>query len=331
MWHCNGRFNSPEQPQPGDHGFDYWFATQNNAAPSHHNPVNFVRNGKPVGPLEGYSSTIIVDEALTWLRARDPKQPFCLFVWFHTPHEPIATGEKFVEMYTGAEPAERRMYYGNVTQMDHEAGRLLKAVDEMALRDNTFVLFSSDNGPETLKRYATAVRSYGSPGPLRGMKLHMYEGGIRVPGIVRWPGKIAAGRISHEPICGTDIMPTLCSIAGVKPAADRVIDGSVMLPALEGKPVKRTVPLYWQYDRAISQPRIAMRQGDWKILADAMLDRFELYNLVDDPRETTDLAARRPDRVRDMSGTLRAMHDQIKAEAPTWPAYRPPPATRTGD
>ncbi len=327
-WHCNGRFNSPEQPQPGDHGFDYWFATQNNAVPSHRNPVNFVRNGKPAGALDGYSSTIIVDEAMAWLRGRDSKRPFCLFVWFHTPHEPIATGEGFTEMYSGDEPVERRMYHGNVTQMDHEVGRLLRTVDDLALRDNTFVFFSSDNGPETLNRYRGAERSYGSPGPLRGMKLHLYEGGIRVPGIVRWPGKVAAGQVGREPICGTDIMPTLCAIAGIKPPTDRVIDGSVMLAALEGKPVKRSVPLYWQFDRALGEPKVAMRQGDWKILADATLDRFELYNLVDDPHETTDLAARRPDRIREMSKTLRALHDQIKTEAPTWPAWRPPTASR---
>ena len=330
-WHCNGKFNSPEQPQPGDHGFDYWFATQNNAIPSHHNPVNFVRNGKPVGPLEGYSSAIIVDEALKWLRERDTKRPFCLFVWFHSPHEPIATGDEFINRYAGDEPVERRMYYGNVTQMDHEAGRLLKAVDDMGLRDTTFVLFSSDNGPETLNRYSGAGRSYGSPGPLRGMKLHLYEGGIRVPGIIRWPGRTGPGTLSHEPICGTDIMPTLCAIAGVKLPADRVIDGSVMLPALEGKPVQRSVPLYWQFDRAIGMPKVAIRQGAWKILADAELLRFELYNLAEDPRESKDLAAGQPDRVRDMSKTLRTLHDQIKAEAPTWPAWRPPVRNPKGD
>ena len=88
-WHCNGEFNSPEQPQPGDHGFDHWFSTQNNAAPTHHNPVNFVRNGVPVGRLEGYSSHIVAGEAIHWLKdLRDPAKPFFLYVCFHEPHEP---------------------------------------------------------------------------------------------------------------------------------------------------------------------------------------------------------------------------------------------------
>src|SRR5687768_2662589 len=91
-WHMNGEFNEPTQPQPGDHGFDHWFSTQNNAIPSHRNPDNFVRNGKPVGKLEGYSSHLVVDEAVRWLgKGRDKARPFFLYVCFHEPHEPIAS------------------------------------------------------------------------------------------------------------------------------------------------------------------------------------------------------------------------------------------------
>jgi arylsulfatase A len=200
-WHCNGVFNSPEQPQPGDHGYRHWFATQNNAAPTHKNPTNFVRNGKRVGPLEGYSSQIIVDEALDWLSKRDSSKPFLLMVWLHSPHETIATASQFVEPYARtAETPEQAEYFGNVTQVDHEVGRLLKALDDSGLWDDSLVFFSSDNGPETLHRYKGSERSYGSPKPLRGMKLHLYEGGIRVPGIVRWPAKIKAGRTSNQPV-----------------------------------------------------------------------------------------------------------------------------------
>jgi arylsulfatase A len=330
-WHCNGMFNSPEQPQPGDHGFDHWFATQNNAAPSHHNPVNFVRNGTPVGPLTGYSSTLIVDEAVDWLRHRDRDRPFCLFVWFHSPHEPVATAREYVDLYADAEPANRRIYYGNVTQMDHETGRLLATLDDLGLSDTTFVFFSSDNGPETLNRYREAERSYGSPGPLRGMKLHMYEGGIRVPGIVRWPGHTPAGAESSEPICGTDVLPTLCAIAGLNLPANRPIDGESIVPALHGRTFTRHRPLYWQYDNAIGRPKVAMRQGEWKILADAALDHFELYNLRDDPRETTDLAGREPERLRTMSATLRNQHAEIKKESPVWPTPSTRPVKKQAD
>jgi len=318
-WHNNGLFNSPEQPQPGEHGFEYWFATQNNALPSHHNPKNFVRNGKVLGPLQGYSSTLIVNEAISWLRGRERDRPFCVFVWFHSPHEPIATAEEFVGRYPDVRPRERADYYGNVTQMDYEVGRLLTTLDEMDLRGSTFVMFTSDNGPETLNRYRTASRSYGSPGPLRGMKLHLYEGGIRVPGIIRWPGQTRAGAVSDVPVNGTDLLPTLCAIAGIPVPHDRTIDGASLLPIFQGKPIERKVPLYWQYDKAISQQKVAMRAGDWKILASASLSQFELYNLRADPGETTNQAAHEPERLRSMAARLQRLYSEIKDEGPIWP------------
>jgi len=318
-WHCNGRFNSPEQPQPGDLGFDHWFSTQNNAAPSHLHPTNFVRNGQAVGPLKGYASALVVDEAIAWLKGLKADQPFCLFVWFHAPHEPIAAAEEFTRLYPGTDTPERAAYYGDVSQMDFEVGRLMKALDDRGLRDDTFVFFTSDNGPETLSRYRGAQRSYGSPGPLRGMKLHLYEGGIRVPGIIRWPGKAKAGQVCREPINNTDLLPTLCAIAGARVPADRAIDGASLLPVLDGKPIERRLPLYWQYDKAIGKPKAALREGAWKLLAHAGLRSFELYNLEDDVKESADLAAKEPDRAKAMAERLTRLHREIQTEAPKWP------------
>ncbi len=317
-WHCNGWFNSSEQPQPDDHGFEYWFSTQNNASPTHHNPINFVRNGKQVGELEGYSSELIVDEGINWLKnRRDREKPFCLFVWFHAPHEPIATGEEFVKLYEGRKEA---IYYGNVSQMDHAFGRLMKTLDELQLSEDTFVMFTSDNGPETLNRYKNAFRSFGSPGPLRGMKLHLYEGGIGVPGIIRWPEHSEPLSVSHEPISGTDILPTLCALAGIKVPTDRTIDGASILPVFEGRAVERQVPLYWRYDRALSKPyTVAMRQGDWKLLADSSLTRFDLYNLRGDRTEKKNLVLSEAGRLEAMKKTLTELHHEIDAEGPQWP------------
>jgi arylsulfatase A len=317
-WHCNGKFNSSEQPQPGDHGFEHWFATQNNARPTHKDPVNFVRNGQPAGALTGYSSELIAHEAIDWLTTSwDRSRPFCLFVWFHAPHEPIATSPEFMDMYEGHDEA---IYYGNVTEMDHAFGRVMKALDDMKLRDETFVMFTSDNGPETLKRYRGAHRSFGSPGPLRAMKLHMYEGGIRVPGIVRWPGKTRPATTCREPVNGTDVLPTLCDIAGVKVPADRPIDGASMLPIFKGRAITRDVPLYWRYDKALSKPlTVAMRQGDWKILADNAMTQFELYNVRQDIGERHNLAETEPQRLERMRKTLAKLHAEIDAEGPEWP------------
>jgi len=344
-WHMNGRFNQPDQPQPADHGFDYWFATQNNALPNHYNPDNFVRNGKPVGPLAGYSSEIIASEAIGWLRkGRPAEKPFFLYVAFHAPHEPIATPKALMDMYPWPDDPKRAVYYGNVTHMDRELGRLLAAIDELALRQNTFVLFTADNGPAYQVPFP-----YGSAGPMRSKKGHVYEGGIRVPGILRWPGHARPGTTSDEPVCGFDLLPTICDLTGIQVPADRPIDGSSIRPILEGRPIERPRPLYWEYDRAPDWPKIAMRQGDWKILAhltpelkpsqhitaedmrifkSAEPDGFELYNLRQDPSETTDVAAVEPERLRRMSELLVKVFHEVRNESPVWPAWTCPPFER---
>ncbi|MBI4579750.1 MAG: sulfatase-like hydrolase/transferase [Planctomycetes bacterium] len=289
-WHCNGQFNSPAQPQPVDQGFDYWFSTQNNAGPSHHNPTNFVRNGQPVGPTDGYSCQVVTDEAIGWLRTkRPPDKPFFAFVCFHETHEPVASPPELVARYPQAKNANQAIYFANVTNVDLAVARLLAAVDELGERDRTFVLFTSDNGPETLERYPSGVHCYGSPGPLRGMKLHLYEGGIRVPGIIRWPltpdgreasngdrvasgvkgwpGHARSGQIVDEAVCSLDLLPTFCAIAGIEPPRDRPLDGASILPIFDGKPVVRPTPLFWFYGLALGKPKAAMRDGDWKLVA----------------------------------------------------------------
>jgi len=263
-WHCNGQFNSPQQPQPGDQGFEYWFSTQNNAGPSHRNPANFVRNGRPVGPTEGYSCQVVAEEAIRWLRARRPEgKPFFAFVCFHETHEPVASPPDLVARYPQAKNENQAIYFANVTNVDRAVARLLATLDELGEAANTFVLFTSDNGPETLQRYPTGIHSYGSPGPLRGMKLHIYDGGIRVPGIIRWPGHTRPGQVVSEPVCSLDLLPTFCAIAGIEPPHDRRLDGANLLPIFDGRPVRRETPLFWFYFLAISKPKAALREGDW--------------------------------------------------------------------
>ena len=163
-WHLNSQFNGRE-PTPGDFGFDHWFATQNNT--KHQNPTNFVRNGKRAGPLEGHASVLVVDEAISFIdKAGD--RPFAVFVTFHAPHEQIETPEAYSSMYADVPDPTTRDYYGSVSLVDHEVGRLLAALDDRGLRERTLVLFTSDNGPEGLRRYASAIHSHGSAGPLRG-------------------------------------------------------------------------------------------------------------------------------------------------------------------
>lgn len=341
-WHLNGMFNLPGQPQPGDHGFEHWFSTQNNCLPNHKNPYNFVRNSIPVGPLEGYGAQLVADEAIRWLReGRDKSKPFFLYVCLHEPHEPIRTDPRFAALYDYPDDPSRAAYYGNVTQMDDGCGRLLAALDELQLADETLVWFTSDNGPARTKWH-----NAGSSGPLREFKGHLYEGGIRVPGIIRWPGRVKAGSTSDEPVCGVDLLPTLCEITGLKPPLDRRLDGTSILPLLAGRELSRDKPLYWQFNYAPTDPAVALRRGDWKILAklserperaaasitEAMTlalkhaepTGFELYNLKDDIGETTDLAAREPQKLAELRELLVSQFREVQRETPVWPAWEFP-------
>jgi arylsulfatase A len=324
-WHLNGYFNSPKHPQPNDHGFDYWLATQNNAAPSHKDPDNFVRNGNPTGPLKGYSGPLVVGEAIDWLRhRRDPGKPFYLNVWTHEPHLPIEADPRFMAEYPATTDVGLRQHHGDVTQLDWSFGTLMAALDDLKLAENTLVVFTSDNGPEGSGQPdrnhpgSQNDRNRGSTGGLRGRKRDCYEGGIRVPGLVRWPGHIRPGSVSDVPVVGTDIFTTVCAIVGIPIPTDRTIDGADMRPAFEGRPISRTQPLYWRTHIASPSCRAALRIGDWKIVADEDLTRFELYNLAEDPRETTDLATKEPEKLAQLRTALIRMDAEIKAEGPDW-------------
>ena len=188
-WHLNGMFNyRTVHPQPNDHGFDTWFATQNNALPNHHKPYNFARNGIPVGPMEGYAAHLVAGEAIDWLaNILDKTRPFFLYVTFHEPHEPIATDPQYADRYRAKHPDDpsRVAYYGNVTQMDAAVGRILRALEAEGVANHTLVWFTSDNGPAR-----TRWHNAGSSGGLREYKGSLYEGGTRVPGIIRWPDSV---------------------------------------------------------------------------------------------------------------------------------------------
>jgi arylsulfatase A len=316
-WHLNGKFNNPDQPQPNDHGYDHWFATQNNAAPSHKNPTNFVRNGKKVGAMDGYSALLVADEAVNWLKNRDAKTPFFLAVWTHEPHLPIESDPELQKLYAEEKDADVRQHHANVTQMDAAFGKVMKALDDLKLADTTFVFFTSDNGPEG---DGTKGRTRGSTGGLRGRKRAVYEGGIRVPGLVRWPGQIKAGSVIDAPVIGSDFFPTALAAAGVKPPKDVTLDGANLLPLLTGKAdtVERTQPLYWRLDMAPNDRHVAFRDGDWKLVADKELKVFELYNLKADPKEATDVKEKEAKRFEAMKAALEKHQAGVIAEGPDW-------------
>jgi arylsulfatase A len=351
-WHCNAIFNDPRQTQPGDAGFDHWLATQNNAAPSHENPVNYVRNGDPVGRLEGYSCRLAAAEGIDWVESHIKQRtgrPFFLYLPFHEPHEPVASPPELVAGYDAvARSHEEAQYFANVENMDLAVGEVLDALERLGLADNTLVFFTSDNGPETLNRYRGAERSFGSPGPLRGMKLWTTEAGFRVPGILRWPGKTPAGVVSNEPVSSLDLLPTLATLAGAEVPADLPLDGSDMERLFRGGISTRSRPLFWVYFNAINEQRVALRDGPWKLLAKldggqfpkasnlteatielartAKLTDFSLYRLTDDMGEASDLSAEEPERLAELTAVMESLYEEMTASMHAWPARALPEA-----
>jgi len=314
-WHLNGKFNSKDQPQPDDHGFDHWMATQNNAAPNHRNPKNFVRNRKEVGEMIGFSAPLVVKEGVRWLKEkRDPKKPFFLNVWTHEPHLPIESDPKFMELYKEFEDEGIRQHHGNVTQIDHAFGNLMKALEELGETENTFVIFTSDNGPEG---NGLKGRTRGSTGGLRERKRSSHEGGIRVPGIIRWPGQVPAGSTNRTPIIGSDVFSTILAIAGIPLPDDRTIDGVDIRPVFAEKELTRPVPLYWRNHLARADIHVALRDGEWKILGNASLDKFQLYHIEKDWQEKFDLVYSNPEKLAELKKMLLAVHAQVEKEGPS--------------
>lgn len=316
-WHCNSKFNSDEQPQPGDFGFDHWLSTQNNAAPSHAMPSNFVRNGQPLGETSEFSCHVVVSEAIQWLKDSNQDEPFFMFLPFHEPHEPVASPEPLVGEYRDvAQDDDEAHFFANVANVDAAVGRLKQELANQEKLENTLIVFTSDNGPETLDRYPSANRSYGRPGPLRGMKLHTTEAGFRVAGIMTWPAMIQPGQTTSLPISSLDLLPTFCELANVSVPSERVLDGQSVASILRDLPnqsetFQRNKPLVWAYYNATNETRVAMRDGRWKVLAklnagkqprlqnvttatkssllDVKLTDFEIYDLEEDLSETRNL------------------------------------------
>jgi arylsulfatase A len=229
---------------------------------------------------------------------------------------PIETDPQFQKPYADLDE-DVRQHHGHVSQLDHAFGKLMKFLDEQKLTDTTFVFFTSDNGPEG---DGSKNRTRGSTGGLRERKRAMYEGGIRVPGLARWPGQIKPNTTADGLMIGSDLFPTVLGICAVKPPADRVIDGTDVMRLLTRKVanVERKVPLYWRLNMAPNNLHMALRDGDWKILASQDFSKVELYNLKDDPKEATDLSDKDTEHLTAMTKRLKDLTAEIEKEGPDW-------------
>lgn len=304
-WHLGG---TKDAPSPSAYGIDvHYTATSNDSklsVPRHQ------------------STEKMVDEAIRFIKA-NKDNPLYLNVWTLVPHATLDTTEVQMAPYARlapGRPARERgfstpaqIYYGAVTDMDFHLGRLIRTIDELGLGEDTIIVFSSDNGPEDIEIRNAAHSGVGSSGPLRGRKRSLYDGGVRVPFIIRWKGHTPAARVDDTSIMSAvDLLPTFCSLAGIKLPDGYHSDGQDMSRVFSGKPVQRARPLLWDWTATQSghsfnkSPGLALRSGKWKFLMNPDGSRKELYDFEADPQcmELDNLADRYPEVVARFSKML---------------------------
>lgn len=257
-------------------------------------------------PNRPRSSELIINETIRFVEANRDK-PFFVNTWLFDTHAVLAPTEEQMKAYPNMKGA-LRIYYSAATNADHHIGRLLKRLDELGLSENTIVIFSSDNGPEDIHISNASHSGVGSAGPFRGRKRSLYEGGVRVPFIVRWPGRVPTGRVDNRTVFGgVDFLPTICSLAGAKLPGNLALDGEDLSAALLGKSVERTKPLFWEWRFKIfghtsnKSPMLAMRDGRWKLLMNPDRSRVELYDMTREQTEMNNMASQHDEVVAKMS------------------------------
>ncbi|HZN11942.1 MAG TPA: sulfatase-like hydrolase/transferase, partial [Blastocatellia bacterium] len=295
-----------------------------------------------VDPEQDYVNDLFARAALDFIRSgRD--RPFFLYLAFPVPHAELRAPEAAVAVYRGkfpeapfanaradavasidpspmrqasigyrSQPTPRAAFAAMITRMDRHVGDLLALLKELKLDENTVVLFTSDNGPH--KEGGADPTYFRSSGPLRGIKRDLYEGGIRVPMIVRWPGKVKPGTVSAQVWAHWDFLPTAAELAGAP--APPGLDGISMVPALLGKRQRNHEFLYWEFhERVFDQ---AVRMGDWKAVRHELGGPLELYNLKTDLREERDVAAAHPEVVARIEDYLKT----ARTESEQWPVKK---------
>ena len=262
------------------------------------------------------STTQIVDKTIRFIEKNKDK-PFYVNVWTLLTHATLHPTAEQMKPYQRYAPrgvpykGAKQIYYASVSDLDRQIGRLVQKIDDLGLADNTIIAFSSDNGPEDFDIGNAVHSGIGSTGPFRGRKRSLYEGGIRVPFIVRWPGHTPADRVDDSTVlAGVDWLVTVCSLADVKLPDNLESDGENMSQAILGKPKRRTKPLMWEWryrifgDRVHKSPMLAIRDGNWKLLMNPDRKRIELYDILKDPTELDNVAVQHPDVVRRLSAKL---------------------------
>jgi len=268
------------------------------------------------------STSYIVDETIRFIE-NNRERPFYVNTWTLVPHATLNPTEEQMKPYANHAPigighkSAAQIYYASVTDLDNQVGRLMARLETIGLARDTLIFFSSDNGPEDIHIRNAAHSGIGSPGPLRGRKRSLYEGGVRTPCLVRWPAAIPPGRVDKDSVLtGVDFLPTMAKLAGVSTPPGHALDGEDRSTAFES-PAARSKPIYWEWRFNIAghvinrSPMLAMREGDWKLLMNPDRSRVELYEIPRDPSELNNRAPEKPEIVARMSPKLLAWQKQL--------------------
>lgn len=303
-WHLG--IGSPNTPN--ERGFDFFEGFLGDMMDSYwthrRHGLNLMRRNQEVVDPQGHATDVFTDWACAYLQQRAKAEtPFFLYLAYNAPHDPIQPPPEWLERVKQRERGiseKRARLVALIEHLDSGIGKVLDMLDRTGLATNTLVIFTSDNGG--------VLANEANNGPWRGGKQHMYEGGIRVPGAARFPGKIEPGTQTARLTMTMDIFPTACDLLGVPVPKD--IDGVSFLPTLLGRPepeLKRE--LYFvrrEGGNAYGGKTIeAYRRGDWKLVQDSPFDPLELYNLNSDPRETTDVSKKERPLFNQLSAALR--------------------------
>jgi arylsulfatase A-like enzyme len=253
---------------------------------SRNNP--FYDDGKPLAPedprLAGGAARVVVDQAVPFMeKAVKDGQPFFSVVWFHAPHEDIEAGPEYLKMYDGH--GEAAHYFGCITELDEQVGRIRAKLQELGVAENTLIFFCSDNGPEGQR---PSKRRQGVTNGLRGRKRDLYDGGVRVPALACWPGRLASGTELDVPLSTLDYFPTIAGLTGYQMPDIRPIDGQDVWPILTGRTDERvkSIPFVRGNDISLVKDRFKL-----------VLPGGELYDLSSDWGEENNVASAHPDRV----------------------------------
>lgn len=308
-WHLG---HADKKFWPKQRGFDYQYGAMigelDYYTHSDAGVLDWFRNNEPVKE-EGYTTTLIGNDAVKYIESQDGKTPFYLYLTFNAPHTPYQAPQENIDKYSHIEEPTRRTYAGMVDCLDENIGRVIAALDAKGLRENTLIIFHSDNGGVRNAMFAGQMADLSKTvlpcdnGAYRDGKGTLFEGGCRVAALANWPGHIKAGTVDGL-IHAADMLPTFAALAGASTEKCLPLDGFNVWDVMAGNEASPRSEIVYN----VEPFRGAVRQGDWKLIWRTMLpSSWDLYNIVEDPYEKNNVAASNPDKVTELKARLEAL------------------------